>query len=391
MSIHVDLGGATVEVERAVFAALLDTSVVSGRKPYVKALESSRISFDKLVTLARAAEIPYTLFFAPLPVVEAQVERKLNTLLQGISKDTFSMNSRSRVELRDIELIVKDLLRKQELIKSLDTTLTNNAVVGCLKGSRAGIVDDADKLRAVLGFSVSDVKTARSKEDAFEILVRRFETQQLLVSQSQQNFMPQRIPQGVKFSGLCIKDRKVPYLFLTGGDAGANPEPVGRRIFTLVLLAVLVARGRFTPVTYDDFTSEAIAAREYEIAEEVLMPAEEVGGVTLASLESIKACANVYRVTPSAVVMRARRLGLLTRDDALGYLAELRAEFAVREKPPARQPKTVNAVRKYNGVEYSRRLLHQVELGRLSPSEFCRVVSLNKLKPSQINELRATL
>ena len=51
---------------------------------------------------------------------------------------------------------------------------------------------------------------------------------------------------------MCVRDQKVPYLFLTGGDSGDNPEPIGRQIFTLALLAVFVARGKFAPVTYDD-------------------------------------------------------------------------------------------------------------------------------------------
>jgi hypothetical protein len=391
MTIYVSLGGAHVPVERGVFTALLGDSVVSGRRPYSDALDSSAITFEMLVELARKAEIPYPLFFAPQAVVDVQIKKKLDKLLAGVSKDTFSMNSRSRVRLRDIELIVKDLLRKQETLKKLDDTLTRNAVVGSLKNSRGSVTGDADKLRAALGFDVADVKTAKTKAAALDLLIRRFESKQMLVSQSQLDYMPQRLPKGVKFSGMCVRDKKIPYLFLTGGDAGDNPEPVGRKVFTLVLLAVLVARGRFAPVTYDDYTGDPIPAREYELAEEILMPSLEVAGLDISTLEAVRDGANTYRVTPSAFTMRARRLQMITRDTADAYLGELAAEFAQLPKSRASRANPVNGVRRYSGSEYSRRMFAQLDHGRISASEFRRVVCLNKLKPHQFDQFRATL
>lgn len=55
--------------------------------------------------------------------------------MAGMSKEAFSINSRSQVRLSDVELIVKDLLRKQALLKRLDDTLVDNTIVGCLKRS----------------------------------------------------------------------------------------------------------------------------------------------------------------------------------------------------------------------------------------------------------------
>ncbi len=231
----------------------------------------------------------------------------------------------------------------------------------------------------------------KTKEAALSLLIERFEANQLLVSQSQQNFMPQNLPRGVKFSGMCVKDRKVPYLFLTGGDGGDNPEPTGRKIFTLVLLAVLVAQGRFAPVTFNDYTNEPISAPEYELAEEILMPTAAVQGLALGTLDDIKVAADAFRVTPSAMVMRGRRLGSITRETADGHLAALEAEFRMRPKRTIRQPKPVNAVRRYNGVEFSRRMVEQLDAGRIGATEFCRVVALNKFGPSHIGEFRGAL
>lgn len=391
MTIHVTVGGARVPIERSVFTELFEQSIVYGRKPYRTALSTSVISFDVLVDLARKAEIPYSLFFAPPALVDAQVRKKIDTLLAGVGKDAFSLNSRSKVELRDVELIVKDLLRKQEILKRLDGGLSLNAIVGCLKRSEGGVSADATSLRNMLGFTVDDLRECKTKTAALNLLIDRFEAKQLLVSRSQQNFMPQNLPRGVKFSGMCVKDKKVPYLFLTGGDSGDNPEPVGRQLFTLVLLGVLVARNKFAPVTYDDYADEPISAVEFELAEEILMPAGMVEDLSIDSLDALKAAAEAFRVTPSAMVMRARRLGIVTPVTANAFLNALQTEFAERAKPTSKQPKAVNAIRRYNGTEFSRRMVQQLDAGRLSAKDFCRVVALNRLKPAQIGEFKEAL
>lgn len=391
MTIYVTVDGTGVPIERSVFTALFEQSIIAGRAPYKTALSRSRIAFDTLVNLARQAEIPYVLFFSPQAVVDAQVKKKTDKLLAGVSKNVFSLNSRSKVELRDVELIVKDLLRKQALLKQLDTGLVVNPIVGCLKRSTAGVVAGAESLRVGLGFTVADVQACKTKDAALNLLIERFEAKQLLVSRSQQNFMPQNLPRGIKFSGLCVKDKKVPYLFLTSGDSSDNPEPAGRQLFTLVLLAVLIARGKFAAVTYDDYANAPISALEYELAEEVLMPRSMVAALSIDSLEALKGAADAMRVTPSAMVMRARRTGVISPAAADAYLSELRARFAERPKPRPKQPKPVNAIRRYNGTEFSKRMVRQLDGGKLSAKDFCRVVALNKLKPAQIGEFKAAL
>ncbi|WP_455837162.1 hypothetical protein, partial [Pseudarthrobacter siccitolerans] len=84
-------------IDEEVFTALLDNSVASTYAAYGKAIASSSIDFTDLVFLARKGEIPYVLFFAPLPVVEAQIKAKSEKLLSGLTKETFSVNSRDRV------------------------------------------------------------------------------------------------------------------------------------------------------------------------------------------------------------------------------------------------------------------------------------------------------
>lgn len=383
-------GWTGVRVDRAVFEALLENSVARERAAYVRGLQEAQIRFHDLVELARGADIPYALFFAPRNFVDAQLKRKSDVLLAGISKTAFSMGARTRVELCDVELIVKDLLRKQQTLKKLDSTLTANPIVGQLKKSRGTIEQDAAWFRGAFAFPANGVRERRTKESAFELLVGLFEAQQVLVAQSQVGYMPQTIPASARFSGLSIRDNKIPFIFLSSGERD-DDEPAGRRILTLVLMGVLVARAQFSAVGYDTHSAEPIPRREYELAEEVLMPAAEFRTLSVSDLDEIKAHADAFRVTPSAVIMRAVRLGTLSKETASVHLDQLRRDYVAREKTPRNQPLLVNAVRKYNSREFSSRMLRQLDLNRITKKEFCRVVTLNRLRPTQIEDYRAAL
>jgi hypothetical protein len=71
--VDVLINGERVSIDRAVFVELLENSVVNGRAPYHHALERNEIHYAELVDLARKAEVPHPLFFAPFTLVAAQV------------------------------------------------------------------------------------------------------------------------------------------------------------------------------------------------------------------------------------------------------------------------------------------------------------------------------
>ncbi|WP_445159655.1 hypothetical protein ACTXG5_15535 [Mycobacterium sp. Dal123C01] len=389
MSIDVLISGTATPIDRAVFTALLEDSVASTYVAYGKALSAGVISFTDLVKLARHGEIPYSLFFAPPPLVQWQLAAKTRKLLAGLTKTTFSVNSRDIVQLRDIELILKDLLRKQELLKKHDATLARNAIIGLLAKPGSSVKSDADKLMRALGLTRDAMRSVGDKDAMLAYLITHMEAKQILISQSASTVMPQRLK--VKFSGLTVKDNKIPYIFLKGGDPGDDQEPSGRRIFTLTLLAVLVARRIFAPVTYDGSSIGPNVGREYDIVGEILMPAADIRVHNLASLEDVKALADEFNVTPSAMTVRAMRLNMFAGESAKSYLDELAREYGRRDKPSMRSPLAVNAVRKYNGREFSVRMLGALDSQKLSRKEFCRSVCLNHIKPTQIEDFRAAV
>lgn len=390
MTISVTLGGGAASIDREAFELLFDNSTVRNYKDYTTALSTGLIAFKDLLDLSRKAEIPYPLFFAPLPVVTAQVDLKTQKLLQGVRKGTFSLNSRATVELADVELIIKDLVRKQELVKKHDPTLKKNPIVGMLRRSTGGPVRDAQALLTALGFSTQDIQATKSKTAAAELFVSRLEANHILVSRSVNGYMPQTLSKA-KFSGLTVRDNKVPYIFLTGGSHGEDEEPVGRQVFTLALLAVLVARRVFVPVTMDTRQIKASPGPEYGIVAEMLMPAVQLRQCSLSSLDEVGEVADHFKVTPSAIVVRSALLKLLDRSVADDYLAELAKAYSARPKPPARTPKPVNAIRKYNGREFSVRMLDALDSGRITPREFCQLACSNRIGVFDIPDFRSAV
>lgn len=390
MTIGVVLDGAVIEIDAVVFELLFDNSSVRNYKDYTSAMTSGEIEFTKLVKLARKADIPYPLFFAPKPVVTAQINIKTKKLLQGVKKGTYSLNSRTTVDLADIELIVKDLVRKQELVKKFDSSLHRNPIVGMLKKSRGTPLLDAEALLSALDLTTADIHATKNKEDAAELLIAHLEGANILVSRSVNGFMPQTLTK-VKFSGLTVKDAKVPYIFLTGGSHGEDEEPAGRQVFTLALLAVLVARRVFMPVTMNARSIKATPRQEFNIVSEMLMPSKLLHAASLSSLDEIIAVAKQFKVTPSAIVVRAAHLKLLDRVVAGELLVKLARAFATQPKAQARSPKPVNAIRKYNGRVFSVCMIDALDRGRLTPKEFCQVACANKIKVADIPDFRSAL
>jgi hypothetical protein len=391
MAIEVSANGAVVPIEEAVFTTLLENSVAGTYVDYEHALMSGSIKLRTLMFLCDKGDIPLPLFFAPLDVVEAQVMAKTQKLLAGVSKDTFSIGSRAKVELRDVELIVKDLIRKQELVRKHDSSLVSNKIVGIISKPARSPEVDAERLMAALGLSHDEILGSRNKGEALELMIKRLEENQILVARSVQNYMPQRLSH-VKFSGMTIRDNKVPFIFLAGGDHGDQQEPVGRTIFTLALMAVLIGRRIFAPMTWDGGSIGTDLGREYDIAGAMLIPAARLESINLTSLDDVKSASDEFKVTASAVVVRAMRLGLLDSDQAGAHLDELRGAFALLPTGGPRSPiRPENAVRKYGGRELSRRMLIALDTSNITPREFCRTVCLDRLKPSQITDLRRAI
>ena len=383
------MSGRSVEVDLDIYRSLFDNSVVHRLKKYDKSITQKSIPFADFVELSRKAEIPYTIFFAPKSFVDANIKRKNTALLQGITKRTFSINSRGSIEIRDIELIVKDILRKQGLLKTYKK-VGDNKLLDSLKYSRLSLVEQAENIREIIGLEISTIKIL-SKTRTLEYLINLLGDQNIFVSQSSRFFMPQLIHDSVTFSGVCIKDKKYPFIFLNNKDESKSFEPEGRKIFTLALLAVCIAKGKFSPLSYNEQSKSLVHDEIYRIAEELLMPKTSVDSITVNSIDDLKDRADILSVTPSALLMRLQRLGLLELNDIRDYRTVLRDEFRAAPKPRARTPKPVNGFKKYNSPGYSRAMFELVDKRYITKREARRVLTQNKQSIRFLEEYRMNL
>lgn len=157
-------------------------------------------------------------------------------------------------------------------------------------------------------------------------------------------------------------------------------------------MAVLVARGKFATVTYNGHTTADQSNREYDLTAEILMPEADFRIVDLSSFDAIQEASNAYKVTPSAIVMRAQRLKLMSHEEAASYLNEIKDAFQKIPKPPRSQMLPMNALKKFNGQECSRRMLALYDAGTIKQGDFCRIMFSNTYRRSRdINDYRVAL
>jgi hypothetical protein len=383
--------GEDIEINRSVFVELLENSSVHDYADYRQALANDRIPLRHLISLSRKADIPYALFFSPQELVNRNIDRKNQKLLAVMgSKSVFSMNSRGSVQLRDVELIVKDLIGKQEVAKRFRPNAPACIVLNYLKGSRNPIEKKAKLLRCILGIDLSLLKQL-NKSDAFEYLVSRVESSGVLVSQSAATYMPQLIRSSVRFSGLVVKDVKFPYIFLNNKDESSSYEPVGRRNLTLIILVVCISLGKFAPVSYDEQLDRPITEDMYVIAEELLMPTHEIIQVKHVSIDRLKELSAMYCITPSAVAMKLFRVGRISIEELRYLLRLLREEFEQMTKSRGGRLTPLNGFKKYNGKTFSRIIFDAIDSRAMGSTMARKILFLNKMRAAFLIDYRRVI
>ena len=145
-----------VEINKKVFLSLLNISHVKEYSSYKNAITDNEISLSHLKDLSEKADTPYPLFFAPLNIVNKQIKDKENELDQKLpSKKEIRLAFRGKMKSNDIELIVKDLARKQEFLKRILPMTPENSFVGSVSH------------KIIMGVSNKDI--AKNIRDYFKI------------------------------------------------------------------------------------------------------------------------------------------------------------------------------------------------------------------------------
>ena len=385
----VKIGKEKIKTDRRVFLVLLDLSPIKQYVAYQNAVLSSEIKFSDLKELATKADIPYPLFFATKEVIDVHIKDKERNLFEKLpSKSEMQLNSRGKMKLEDIELIVKDVGRKQEFLKTrILPAINDNSFVGFIaKKAKEKVANNelADDIRKYLNIDLS-VMRKMSKDDVLQYLCDKSEDKGVLVSFSSYDFMPQNIDKELGVSGFCVKDKKFPYIFINTRDGDDNPkilETAGRQIFTLVAMLVCIAMNKFIFSTKKGHTKSDETKKIYSIVGELLIPREDAESINVSSLEDLKEGARLFKVTPSMLLVRLRELRLIDKSTADRFREILREEIKKASSNPKRRPLQITGYSKYNGTRFSREVV-RAHAGRKISTEEVRNILFRKGKMDQ--------
>ncbi|WP_087116733.1 ImmA/IrrE family metallo-endopeptidase [Corynebacterium urinipleomorphum] len=394
ITVTVDREG--VDIPKSVFLHLFEQSFKKYSAPYRDAIDKGRISLSELQKLAHKAEIPWCLFFAPEDLVNEQVRHKAQELRKGVPRrDSISVGTRGSVDVSEVDLIVMDLMRKQAKLREYGGKAPDNKILGLLQKQRAlSAEEQAQLLASKLDFSYPQFQQCKDAGTALDYFISRLAAQNVLVSQGvEDQFMPQST-RDIGCSGVTIRDKCYPYIYLTRGRHDDHQEVPRRKIFTLALLTVLIAQKQFSVVEWNDgnpesFEIESEGVLAYDIAAAFLMPRDRLNPRNLETLEGVREAAKHFQVTPSALVVRCARSRLMPWNRATDFLDQLRREFQSAPKSENRgRHKPENAIAKFANHEFVRRMFDALDAGKLSESEFRLVVTHNKLVKRQLLDLR---
>jgi len=373
----VSIGQDGVKISKEVFSRLFDgVAFVREYSDYKEAVEKNHITLKKLKQLAEKGDIPFPLFFAPLSVVKKQIldfEKNLEDKLPD--KDEIVLSARGVLQIKEIQLIVKDLGKKQEFLKKfvLQNSSENTYIGSIRKLSKSGLSTEllALKIREYFGINLQEFR-GMSKERGLSYLCGKIEEKGILVSFSSWNYMPQNLKREVEISGLCIKDKKFPYIFINTRDGDEDPiilESAGRQIFTTCSMLVCIGMGIFAFNTRDESQKDSQLKKVFSITGELLVPGVELVNKRIDGIESLKKVSSEFKVTPSMLLVRLRETGLLSEDVVLYYRELLSFELSEKKTTPKNQIHPVKGYAKYNGERLSREIVGAYRVGVISPDQ----------------------
>jgi hypothetical protein len=391
-SLYVVIHKEKVRIEKEVFQLLLDCSHLITSVEYKKAVTSKEINFEELKALATKAGVPYPLFFAPIVAVKRQVERNDKFLFSKISgKQEAQLSSRGTLIINDIKVLINDLTRKQEFLKRILPDTPFNTIIGCIrKEINLALAPSqlADIIRNKLNIDLNKFRSL-TKDKAFSYLVDCIESNNILVSLSSHNFMPQNLGRDTPFSGICLKDKKFPYIFIHTRDGDINPkilESTGRQIFTLIQMLVCIAMNRFT-INSKNLERNGKIEQSTIIAGEVLIMPEDIRNLEIESLKDLKEKAHFFRVTPSMLLYQLIQYEKISQQLAIKFRQMLAIEIQ-QAKPKGMSailPK--NGYAKCNGKRLSSEVIYAYKNGKIESIELKNIL-FRKGKKMDINLLQ---
>ncbi|MES2224901.1 MAG: hypothetical protein V4478_02845 [Patescibacteria group bacterium] len=378
---YIKIGNERIRIDKTIFVTLLDLSPIKQYVSYKDAVLANEISLVKLKDLAAKANVPYPLFFAKKEKVIKQLKDKEKNLFDKLpTKTEAQVGARGNMKTSDIELIVKDLARKQEFLKTrILQTEPDNAFIGHIaKMVKTGVSDVkvAEKVREYFEIDLAELR-GLSKAKVIGYLCGKAENKNILVSISSYNFMPQNIQREVQVSGICVKDKKFPFIFINTRDGDEEPlilESEGRQIFSIISMMVCIGMNKFILNMKSGKTKDESLKKVYALTAEILIPAADLNGVKINNIDDLKQQAQFFKVTPSMLLVRLKELRLISKPVADACRDKLINEIKNAQSSPKHQPSLVNGYGKYNGHKFSQEVVRAYASGKISHDEVKNVL-----------------
>ena len=349
---------------------------------YLNAIETGLISMTKLIELCERSEIPYPILLMPYEDVKLQVEEYCRIIFSGVGKNNVSIASRGNIELGVISPLLKDIARKQQVLKKIKDCPTPSQIVSFLirnKGANNCPEEQVNMLRRMIGYDVDEV-FALSKQATFEYFSELLAKQNVCVSLYSHGLTP-RLMCCDDFRGIVMKDKKFPFLFIK--SSGAHSVDLwGVHIFTLAVLTLCLALNKSGAVLIgdEDAVIDDVGSYLMSLAEEFLMPKKSFVSLNDLGIADIKRLANRYSVTPSAMCMRLWHIGAIdkaTKTDIMDSLEESFREYKRSSHNYANRI-TERDVIKYNGSLLTRSVVGAYHRGSLDKGAAERILGFKK-------------
>lgn len=381
MTLNVSVGRERVPINKKTFEKLLDVTYIKESSVYKKTISSGKISLSNLKAFAQTSGIPYPLFFAPDDIVDRHIKIKDQIIFQKIpSKEEIAFSTRGLVDIKDIELILLDLSRKQDFLKRRITQNSiHNTYIGSLKNlldQRVSVDEIARLVRASFEIDLVFLRSI-SKPDVLKHLINKVEAKNILVSLSSHNYMPHNLDRELMLSGFCVKDKKFPYIFINTRDGDDNPriiESEGRQIFTLMSMLVCIGFNQFFLSSKATGRKGDVSKISYSIASRILLPKDDLSGIAVDNLETLKEKAHYFRVTPSMLLYNLKELRIVNPDTYTSLQILLKQEQSKASVKSHRRVGPVTGYSKYNGQRFSTEVVRACDKGVITKEEMRNIL-----------------
>lgn len=343
-----------VELDDRVFQRLLTfypEEELVNRPVLSAAIRSGEIRKSDLIAEADKLFIPWQMFLLSWPNLRRHllaIERERRDKI-----DVGHISTRTRAKGAVPYRLIDRYIRAQRFLLESEAH-SRNTFCGSLRGKSVPVAVAA--IEQHFGISRKAFWARSTKERAFEYLAGCIESGNVNVAlgTSEARLVPTTRNHKSLYknvSGFCLKNPKVPFAFVHMNMADAE-EPAGRRIYTLMLLVVLIGLDIYT-VTRDWRPGRTRAGRDAEhsptahaIVGEFLLPSSAFTHLKgrRVTRKIIDDLSDAYKLTPTAVTYRLWKARIIDRDERDSLITP-----SIPIKRKARSPYIENAVRKLNG------------------------------------------